>query len=40
MPSGRRNSDPTPLPSANGNPPNSAAIVVIMMGRNLNKHAS
>ena len=33
MPSGCRNSDPVPRPSASGKPPNSAAMVVIMMGR-------
>ena len=30
MPSGRRNSDPVPLPSASGNAPSKAAIVVII----------
>ena len=33
MPSGRRNSDPVPLPIASGTAPSSAAIVVIMIGR-------
>jgi len=32
--SGRRNSAPVPVPSASGRPPNSAAMVVMMMGRN------
>jgi hypothetical protein len=34
MPSGRRSSAPVPSPSASGRPPSSAAIVVIMIGRN------
>ena len=38
--SGRRNSDPVPVPSASGNPPSSAHMVVIMIGRNLNRQAS
>ena len=33
MPSGRRNSEPVPMPSASGTAPSSAAMVVIMMGR-------
>jgi gluconate 2-dehydrogenase alpha chain len=33
MPSGRRSSDPAPIPTAIGNVPMMAAIVVIMMGR-------
>ena len=33
MPSGWRNSQPVPAPRASGNPPSSAAMVVIMMGR-------
>jgi len=33
MPSGRRISEPVPLPSASGSPPSSAAAVVIMIGR-------
>ena len=32
MPSGRRSSEPTPVPRASGTPPSSAAIVVIMIG--------
>ena len=32
MPSGRRSSEPVPVPSASGRPPRSAAIVVIMIG--------
>ena len=40
MPSGRRSSDPMPVPSASGSPPRSAAIVVIMMGRKRSRHAS
>ena len=32
MPSGRRNSEPVPVPSASGRAPNIAAMVVIMMG--------
>ena len=39
MPSGRRSSEPAPVPNAIGKPPNSAAMVVIMMGRNRSKHA-
>ena len=40
MPSGRRNSDPVPLPSARGTAPNKAAIVVIMIGRKRSRQAS
>src|SRR5258708_10050022 len=40
MPSGRRNSDPAPPPIAIGKPPNSAAKVVIMIGRKRNRQAS
>ena len=40
IPSGCRNSDPVPVPSASGNPPSSAAIVVIMIGRNRIMQAS
>src|SRR5439155_314319 len=40
MPSGRRDSEPTPTPSAMGRVPMSAAIVVIMMGRNRMRQAS
>ena len=32
-PNGRRSSEPAPVPKASGIAPNSAAIVVIMMGR-------
>ena len=39
MPSGRRSSLPVPLPIASGKPPSSAAIVVIMIGRNRRRHA-
>ena len=39
IPSGRRSSDPVPVPSASGSPPSSAAIVVIMMGRKRSRHA-
>jgi hypothetical protein len=33
IPSGRRSSEPVPVPSASGTAPSNAAIVVIMMGR-------
>ena len=39
MPSGRRSSEPVPVPSASGRPPSSAAMVVIMMGRKRSRHA-
>src|SRR5216683_883028 len=39
MPSGLRSSEPVPCPSASGRPPRSAAMVVIMMGRNRSRHA-
>ena len=39
MPSGWRNSEPVPVPSASGSPPSSAAMVVIMIGRKRSKHA-
>ena len=39
MPSGRRSSEPVPVPSASGRPPRSAAIVVIMIGRKRSRHA-
>ena len=39
MPSGLRSSEPTPMPMASGNPPKSAAMVVIMMGRKRSRHA-
>ena len=40
IPSGRRNSDPVPVPTASGNAPSMAAMVVIRMGRKRNMHAS
>src|SRR5579864_5862001 len=40
MPSGWRNSYPTPVPTASGNPPSSAAMVVIMIGRKRSMQAS
>ena len=40
MPSGRRNSEPTPVPNASGRPPSSAAAVVIIIGRKRKWHAS
>src|SRR5437763_137109 len=40
MPRGRRNSEPTPVPSARGKPPRSAAMVVIMIGRKRSLQAS
>ncbi len=33
MPSGRRSSDPVPVPKASGKAPNIAAKVVMMIGR-------
>src|SRR5438445_151389 len=39
MPSGRRSSEPVPVPSASGKAPSSAAIVVIKIGRNRCRHA-
>ena len=40
MPSGRRSSEPVPMPDARAAaPPSSAAIVVIMIGRNRSRHA-
>ncbi len=36
---GRRSSEPTPVPRASGSAPNSAAMVVMMIGRNRSKHA-
>ena len=39
MPSGRRNSAPSPKPIASGMAPSIAAIVVIMIGRNRFRHA-
>ena len=38
-PSGWRSSDPVPLPSISGSAPNSAAIVVIMIGRKRSRQA-
>ena len=40
IPKGRRNSEPTPVPSASGKPPSNAAMVVIMMGRKRRRQAS
>ena len=40
IPSGRRSSEPVPVPKASGNAPNSAAIVVIRIGRKRNMQAS
>src|SRR5256885_11530412 len=39
IPSGRRDSEPTPTPSAIGSVPISAAMVVIMIGRKRMLHA-
>ena len=39
MPSGRRSSEPVPVPRASGTPPSSAAMVVIMMGRKRSRQA-
>ena len=39
MPSGKRNSAPVPLSTASGSAPNSAASVVIMIGRNRSRQA-
>ena len=39
MPRGWRSSEPTPLPMASGSAPRSAAMVVIMMGRNRSSDA-
>ena len=39
MPSGRRSSAPVPWLNASGTAPKSAAIVVIMIGRNRNRQA-
>ena len=38
-PSGKRSSDPVPLSKASGTAPNSAASVVIMIGRNRSRQA-
>ena len=40
MPSGRRSSEPVPVPKASGIAPNSAAMVVIRIGRNRSMQAS
>ncbi len=40
MPSGRRSSEPVPVPKASGSAPNSAAMVVIRMGRKRSMQAS
>lgn len=40
MPKGRLVSEPVPVPKAIGNVPMSAAMVVIMMGRNRTIQAS
>ena len=39
MPSGKRSSAPVPLSIASGSAPNSAASVVIMIGRNRSRQA-
>ena len=39
-PSGQRSSAPGPVPNASGRPPSNAASVVIVIGRNLSRHAS
>ncbi len=39
IPSGRRSSEPLPVPSASGTAPSSAAMVVIMIGRKRSRHA-
>ena len=40
IPSGLRSSDPAPWPITSGTAPSSAAMVVIMIGRNRNRQAS
>ena len=40
MPSGRRSSEPVPLPSASGSAPSMAAIVVMRIGRKRRRQAS
>ncbi len=40
MPSGRRISEPTPVPIASGTAPSKAAMVVIMIGRKRSRQAS
>src|SRR5271156_2485853 len=40
MPSGWRSSEPSPVPNASGSAPNSAAKVVIMIGRKRRRQAS
>ena len=39
MPSGRRSSEPVPVPSISGSAPNSAAMVVIRIGRKRSRQA-
>ena len=39
-PSGQRSSEPAPRCTTSGRAPSSAAMVVIMIGRNRNRHAS
>jgi len=39
IPSGCRNSEPTPVPKAKGTAPSSAAMVVIMIGRKRSRQA-
>src|SRR5215470_11090497 len=39
MPSGRRSSEPVPVPRASGTPPRMAAMVVMRMGRKRSRHA-
>jgi hypothetical protein len=40
MPNGCLNSDPNPTPNTNGNAPNNAAMVVIIIGLKRNTAAS
>ena len=40
MPSGRRSSEPVPVPKASGTAPNNAAMVVMRIGRKRSMHAS
>ena len=40
IPSGERSSDPAPRSSTSGRAPRNAAMVVIMIGGNRNRHAS
>ncbi len=39
MPSGRRSSEPVPVPNASGKAPSMAAMVVIMIGRKRSRQA-